>query len=178
MQISFVKSLTMDSWTDRQLTMMKEGGNAKFKSFMETYSLNQDPPATKYRTLAAEYYRKSLKAKVGNEAFEEPLPEVSAGKKVAPEFAQAAGPTAEPHPEEEPKKTTFQYISGGFFAAVGAVKSAGVKAKETIEESKVGQSIASAASTAGHFVVDKTKVAATAVKNQGSKIAVRPSLME
>lgn len=112
---------------------------------------------------------------MGNEAFEEPLPEASAGKKIAPEFAQAAGPAAEPRPEE-PKKTAFQYISGGFLAAVGAVKSAGIKAKETIEESKVGQSIASAASTAGHFVVDKTKVAATAVKTQGAKIAVRQLL--
>jgi hypothetical protein len=39
----------------------------------------------------------------------------------------------------------------------------------------VGKTIAGAASTAGHFVVDNTKKAATTVKNQGSKIAVRHS---
>jgi len=60
MQISFVKSLTMDSWTDRQLNLLKEGGNAKFKAFMETYNLNRGLSAMKYKTVAAEYYRKSV----------------------------------------------------------------------------------------------------------------------
>eukprot|EP00826_Nyctotherus_ovalis_P026125 TRINITY_DN2039_c0_g2_i3.p2 TRINITY_DN2039_c0_g2~~TRINITY_DN2039_c0_g2_i3.p2 ORF type:complete len:128 (-),score=21.07 TRINITY_DN2039_c0_g2_i3:120-503(-) len=60
MQISFVKSLAMDSWTDQQMAMMREGGNAKFKAFMETYNLNQEQPAMKYKTVAAEYYRKSV----------------------------------------------------------------------------------------------------------------------
>ena len=60
MQISFVKSVTMDSWTDQQLKMMKEGGNGNFKAFMETYNLNQESPAIKYKTKAAEYYRKSV----------------------------------------------------------------------------------------------------------------------
>lgn len=60
MQISFVKSLAMDSWTDQQMGMMREGGNAKFKAFMETYDLNQQQPAMKYKTVAAEYYRKSV----------------------------------------------------------------------------------------------------------------------
>jgi ADP-ribosylation factor GTPase-activating protein 1 len=64
MQISFIKSMTMDSWTDQQLNMMKEGGNAKFKAFMETYNLNQESPAMKYKTKAAEYYRKSVDYKL------------------------------------------------------------------------------------------------------------------
>lgn len=181
MQISFVKSLTMDSWTDRQLSLMKEGGNGKFKAFTDTYNLSQESPAIKYKTIAVEYYRKSvsimlifqLKAKAGNEAFDEPPPSIELGREVAPEFSQVL--PAEPS-QEKPKKNAFGYISDGFFTAFGAVKNAGIKAKNKIGESKVGKNIAGAASTAGHFVVDKTKIAATAVKNQGTKIAVRSPL--
>jgi len=70
----------------------------------------------------------------------------------------------------------MDYISSGFFTAVKAVKSAGVMVKDKMEESKIGEKIANAASTAGNFIVDKTKMAAAAVKNQGNKIAVFISL--
>lgn len=60
---SFVKSMTMDSWTDQQLNLMKAGGNSKFKAFMESYNLAQKSPAIKYKTQAAEYYRKSVRFK-------------------------------------------------------------------------------------------------------------------
>lgn len=56
---------------------------------------------------------------------------------------------------------------------MGAVKSAGAKAKEKIEGTGVGKKMMDAASAAGGFIADKTKVAAAAVKRQGSKIAVR-----
>jgi len=110
---------------------------------------------------------------MGNEAFDEPAPTLEVGRQVAPEFTQPL--SAEPL-QEKPKKTKLDYISGGFFTAIGAVKKAGIKAKDNIEKSKVGKTIAGAASTAGHFVVDNTKKAAKAVKNQGTKIAVSYSL--
>lgn len=106
------------------------------------------------------------------EAFNEAAPGIEEGKEVAPGFDQL--PLAFPiEPlQEKPKKSVLQQIRGGFFTAIGAVKNAGIRAKEKIEEAKVGEKIVGAASTAGHFIVDKTKLAATAVKNQGSKIAV------
>lgn len=39
---------------------MKEGGNCKFKEFLEEYKLNKDSNETKYKTNAAEYYRKRV----------------------------------------------------------------------------------------------------------------------
>eukprot|EP00826_Nyctotherus_ovalis_P026129 TRINITY_DN2039_c0_g3_i4.p1 TRINITY_DN2039_c0_g3~~TRINITY_DN2039_c0_g3_i4.p1 ORF type:complete len:205 (+),score=61.77 TRINITY_DN2039_c0_g3_i4:318-932(+) len=172
MQISFVKSPTMDSWTERQLGMMREGGNSKFKAFLNTYALAQQPPAMKYRTKAAEHYRKNLKARVEGEAFDEAAPGIEEGKEVAPGFDQPPLIFPVESLQEKPKKSVLQQISGGFFAAIGAVKNAGIKAKEKIEEAKVGEKITGAASTAGNFIVDKTKLAATAVKTQGSKITV------
>ncbi len=74
MQISFVRSLTMDSWTAKQLLLMQNGGNAKFREFMSNYGLDNVSPGTKYRTKAAEYYRRTvgyfLKGKAGNEEIQ------------------------------------------------------------------------------------------------------------
>lgn len=171
----------MDSWTDQQLNLMKAGGNSKFKAFMESYGLTQKSPAIKYKTQAAEYYRKSvrfkanfqLKAKVDNESLEEQAPTIETGKELISTFPQPSiSLHAGPQHEAESKKSPLDYISSGFFTAVGAVKEAGIKVKDKIGETAVGQKIASAASTTGHFVADKTKMVGTAIKNQGNKIAV------
>jgi hypothetical protein len=113
-----------------------------------------------------------LKAKVDNEAFGESVPTIGEGKEVAEAFDGPALSFPIDALQNKPKTNVMDYISSGFFAAVEAVKNAGIIVKDKIEESKVGQRITSAASTAGHFIVDKTKMAATAVKEQGSKIVV------
>lgn len=51
----------MDAWTEKQIDMMREGGNVNFKTFMENYELNRQPPAIKYKTVAAEYYRRKVR---------------------------------------------------------------------------------------------------------------------
>lgn len=61
--VSFVRSVNMDSWSDLQLAMMRNGGNAKLKSFFENYKIPDDKPIDyKYRTKAGTYYRDMLKA--------------------------------------------------------------------------------------------------------------------
>ncbi len=60
MQVSFVRSLTMDAWTTKQLLSMQRGGNSKFRNFMANYYLDAEPLSTKYKTRAAEYYRKRV----------------------------------------------------------------------------------------------------------------------
>lgn len=37
--LSFVRSVTMDSWSKRQLSMMESGGNQAFRRFCETQKL-------------------------------------------------------------------------------------------------------------------------------------------
>lgn len=106
-----------------------------------------------------------------NEPFDESAPTTEAGKEIVSSFIQT--PLLPPpigNEQEEEKKTPLQYIKSGFFTAVKTAKNAGSKAKEV---GKIGGTkIANAAITAGHFIADKTKTAATAVKNQSKKIAV------
>ena len=60
MQISFIRSVIMDSWTLKQLSMMQNGGNSRFKNFMANYGLDSESSNVKYKTKAAEYYRKKV----------------------------------------------------------------------------------------------------------------------
>jgi ADP-ribosylation factor GTPase-activating protein 1 len=66
--LSFVRSVTMDSWTKIQLQTMEAGGNARFRAFLEA---NQFPEgisvANKYNSTAAKAYREWLKAEVRGE---------------------------------------------------------------------------------------------------------------
>lgn len=59
---SFVRSVTMDSWSDKQLSMMTNGGNRKFTEYLQRQkfpsSLDQKE---KYDTKACELYRQRLK---------------------------------------------------------------------------------------------------------------------
>lgn len=58
--ISFVRSLTLDVWNEKQIAYMQNGGNAKFKTFMAAYGLENEKPDKKYKTIAADYYRKQV----------------------------------------------------------------------------------------------------------------------
>jgi hypothetical protein len=61
--VSFVRSVTMDSWSDLQLAMMKNGGNSRLRAFFDNYKIPRDGPVDfKYRTKAGAYYRDMLKA--------------------------------------------------------------------------------------------------------------------
>ncbi|XP_953965.1 ADP-ribosylation factor GTPase-activating protein, putative [Theileria annulata] len=62
LQISFVKSITMDSWTSRQLLYMKNGGNANLKAFFDEYKIMDLPITSRYKTEGAAYYRRRLRA--------------------------------------------------------------------------------------------------------------------
>ena len=58
--ISFVRSTTMDSWTDKQLKCMNLGGNKELNDFFSEYDLNSEPSDVKYQTKAAEFYRRRV----------------------------------------------------------------------------------------------------------------------
>ncbi|WRT69796.1 uncharacterized protein IL334_006787 [Kwoniella shivajii] len=65
--ISFVRSITMDKWSEDQLKKMKLGGNEAFKSFMENYGPGGGYTKgmgmqEKYNSWAATQYREKLAA--------------------------------------------------------------------------------------------------------------------
>mmetsp|Transcript_8543 Transcript_8543/g.21342 ORF Transcript_8543/g.21342 Transcript_8543/m.21342 type:complete len:478 (-) Transcript_8543:905-2338(-) len=64
--ISFVRSIAMDSWTDKQLALMKNGGNSKCNDYLKSKGV--DPKTTpikaKYESSHAQLYKEILKARV------------------------------------------------------------------------------------------------------------------
>ena len=56
--MSFVRSVQMDSWTDKEIKAMKEGGNQALLDFFDKYNIPRDVPIEKkYNSAAAELYR-------------------------------------------------------------------------------------------------------------------------
>jgi ADP-ribosylation factor GTPase-activating protein 1 len=53
-----VKSVSMDSWTEKQIKLMKGGGNDCFNEFLESYGVRRNTPiAQKYNSPAALLYK-------------------------------------------------------------------------------------------------------------------------
>ncbi|RLN70148.1 hypothetical protein BBJ28_00022253 [Nothophytophthora sp. Chile5] len=67
--ISFVRSVTMDSWTDKQVLQMQKGGNEAFREAFATAGVPTDLSISeKYNTPQAEAYRQRLTAVVEGRA--------------------------------------------------------------------------------------------------------------
>mmetsp|Transcript_4872 Transcript_4872/g.17666 ORF Transcript_4872/g.17666 Transcript_4872/m.17666 type:complete len:458 (+) Transcript_4872:358-1731(+) len=60
--VSFVRSVTMDSWSDKQLKMMEAGGNDELNAFMKACGVcKTEDIKRKYHTRAAEHYKDYIK---------------------------------------------------------------------------------------------------------------------
>jgi len=59
--ISFVRSVNLDSWNEKQLEHMKMGGNKCLREFFAKYDLSDEIPKVRFATEAASFYRKRLK---------------------------------------------------------------------------------------------------------------------
>jgi hypothetical protein len=68
--LSFVRSLTMDSWTDKQLSMMQAGGNGKARAFFRTHGIDGMGIKEKYNTKPAAMYREKILAQIEGRVFE------------------------------------------------------------------------------------------------------------
>eukprot|EP00923_Selenidium_pygospionis_P060494 GHVN01106446.1.p1 GENE.GHVN01106446.1~~GHVN01106446.1.p1 ORF type:complete len:397 (+),score=55.81 GHVN01106446.1:243-1433(+) len=60
--ISFVRSTTMDTWNSKQKTQMENGGNGACKAFFEQQGIMKMNIKQKYNTVAAENYRRRIRA--------------------------------------------------------------------------------------------------------------------
>lgn len=104
MQTSFVRSITLDKWTERQVKNMHFGGNQKFTEFLNKFDLAAEEIKPKYSSKAAAFYRKKLVALCnGSEEIDEEEPTFEEGRKN--ENGEVAEEAKEPAPaaEEEVK---------------------------------------------------------------------------
>ena len=76
---SAVRSISFDFWNDKQMEMVRLGGNKRLREFFDKYDLNQRDLQEKYFTKAAEFYRKRLQALVNNQDLEEEEPSKEEG---------------------------------------------------------------------------------------------------
>ena len=71
--VSFVRSATMDTWTQAEARMMEKGGNNRQRKFFDKYGLhNGTPHREKYNHQIAEAYRGKLKAKAEGKEWKRP----------------------------------------------------------------------------------------------------------
>lgn len=88
--ISFVRSVHMDSWTDKQIQLMKQGGNQRCNEFLQSHGIDhaknnmaedcddktrQTIIREKYDSAAADLYRDVLKAEFEGRPVPTELPE-------------------------------------------------------------------------------------------------------
>lgn len=71
--ISFVRSVTMDSWSEIQLKKMEFGGNDKFNKFISQYGIQKETDiVTKYNTNAASVYRDRIQSLAEGKPWRDP----------------------------------------------------------------------------------------------------------
>ncbi|EKX73871.1 ADP-ribosylation factor GTPase-activating, putative [Theileria equi strain WA] len=107
LQTSFVKSVTMDTWSARQLLYMKNGGNANLKSFFDEYKITELPISARYKTEGAAYYRKRLRAIVDEAPLPPPLDPSIALQLESQHSEYVQGTPAPEAPKPAPKKSGF-----------------------------------------------------------------------
>jgi hypothetical protein len=74
--VSYIRSITIDTWNDNQINMMKFGGNGNLKELLDVYEIDRKKvDKTKlYNSRLLDFYRKHLKSKVNREVFEKEPP--------------------------------------------------------------------------------------------------------
>jgi hypothetical protein len=70
--LSFVRSIEMDTWTHRQLSMMRVGGNSPCKAFFEANGIFGNPLLRKYESDVAGAYRAKIIAQVEGKPWTDP----------------------------------------------------------------------------------------------------------
>ena len=60
--ISYIRSITMDSWSDNQLLSMKKGGNRRLKLLLEDYNqIDREDKEVLFNCTLLDFYRKMVK---------------------------------------------------------------------------------------------------------------------
>eukprot|EP01032_Pedospumella_encystans_P023058 gene23058-26113_t len=73
--ISFVRSVTMDSWNDKQIQKMRVGGNDQCNQFLQKYGVPKNMPIPqKYNTPAAMLYKDRIDAAANGRPLPTELP--------------------------------------------------------------------------------------------------------
>uniref|UniRef100_A0A6B2L595 Arf-GAP domain-containing protein n=1 Tax=Arcella intermedia TaxID=1963864 RepID=A0A6B2L595_9EUKA len=70
--LSFVRSIEMDTWNNKQLLSMKYGGNVACREFFQRYGIDDYPLSQKYDTPVAHAYKAKIEALVEKRPWTDP----------------------------------------------------------------------------------------------------------
>lgn len=169
--ITFVRSATLDAWSQDQKNMMAKGGNSKCKTYFVQQGIADLSIQKKYNTRAAAHYRQTLRA-------------IAEGRELPPSLPEGIGALEDQRsvtyngarePATEQPTTTGSFgvstqdwggWTGSFADLWGKAQHAASSAAATIQEQNVIQSIKTAASSSAAWVGDRSRAAVTAVQDE------------
>ena len=174
MSVSLIRSLQIDSWTEKQLLYLTKGGNINFKNNLSEFNIAETAALDiKYKSKAADYYRKYLKNEVEKESDPNYAP-IQVNKPEAEEAMDIIEIKEENDENDEKPEVKKEPIQKKFFGFMNNVLNK-VKEGTSVAAKKVGKgitdlkikdklkvagnAIAGAAKTSGHFIADTTKKA-------------------
>jgi hypothetical protein len=110
--VSFVRSIAMDSWTDKQLALMKNGGNDKCNDYLKKHGIDaRTPIKQKYESPVAQLYKEVLKARVEGRPEPTELPPPVVKKPYVSSAPSSGGSTDMNGMERLVGETDQQYIA-------------------------------------------------------------------
>jgi len=174
--VSFVRSLTMDAWTESQKQMMQIGGNAKALAFFESQKIDTLPIRAKYNTVAADYYRKMLKARASGNEVSDPAPTNGSAPLIAP-APEATSGTGPDQFTPKPEGGSFSFLPSATsswadmgLSALGSIASKAQEAAGTaissVQQKGVVESMTEAATKSASWVGEKSRTVATTVQSE------------
>ena len=124
MSISLIRSLQIDSWTENQLLFLTKGGNNNFKKKLEVFNIDVSSASLdiKYKSKAADYYRRFLKNEVNRESDPNYIPTqiVKPELNIAQEIIEVNEKNTEEKSNEE-KKEEKKPEKKGFLGLMSSV---------------------------------------------------------
>ena len=173
--VSFIRSLTIDSWEDQQIEYLRHGGNQRFRAFLDEFKVPDNATMDfKYMIRASDYYRKLLKCEVN--AIEPPYrPDIIAGLEmleygVNPSFSiDNSTPITSGNYRENPKQTGFMQSLGSYWgkAKIGMQKTAD-KVGSKLKEMEIGDKL----KTTGEKTLVYAKATGTLIVEKGKEVYV------
>ena len=177
MNVSLIRSLKIDSWTENQLLFLTKGGNKNYKKNLSEFNI--DPSTTnldlKYKSKAADYYRRYLKNEVDRESDSNYVPTqiIKPELNIAQEIVEVkeeenkeANQNEEKREEQKPTNKFLGFMSSFFNKVKEGTSSAAKNVEKGLTDLKLGEkfkaagtTIADAAKTSGTFIADKTQKA-------------------
>ena len=189
LNISTIRSLQVDSWTEKQVKYLSQGGNQRFKNFLSEYKIEPSSSVElKYKSKATEYYRNLLKNEV-EKLFDEkyegesiPKPDMDTGvqiieikrndKEINNKFYIGSD-----NPKIKQSDNSFFGSFGSFFQNVASyTKDAYDNVSKNLNEINFSEKVVNAgnamidfAKNSGEFLANKTKEAANSEMFQNIK---------